>query len=51
MDDQQGVGAKRTADCLPQEQVDFSAQTQEPDRPQQVAGLVTIFRLSSRMTD
>lgn len=25
--------------------MDFSAQTQEPDRPQQVAGLVTIFEI------
>lgn len=31
------------ADCFPHEQVAFSAQTQEPERLQQVAGLVTIL--------
>jgi len=34
---------EQTADCLPHEQVAFSAQTQEPERLQQVAGLVTIL--------
>lgn len=32
-----------TADCFPHEHVAFSAQTQEPALPQQVAGLVTIL--------
>lgn len=38
-----GERCGHTADCLPQEQVAFSAQTQEPERLQQVAGLVTIL--------
>ena len=38
-----GERHEHTADCLPQEQVAFSAQTHEPERLQQVAGLVTIL--------
>lgn len=39
------LGILHTADILPHEQVAFAAQTHSSERPQHVAGLVTMLKL------